>query len=155
MRAFFIITVLCGILQISSNVYADSNSIIGQWEEISSSPSQEELMNLVPRPKGIPANVQPEIVETKTKFIITEKSITTESTGLMSVNSEMPYSLEGNKIKFLFSSEDLEHVPDYQKQFITSYYIFRFEGDNLILTTNEIPGYGNRTITTVLKRIQS
>jgi len=158
MKTFFsaiVISILC--LQIPVNGYC-ADSLIGEWEVISQTPSQKELLAIANKPAGMP-NVNPadvNIIESKEKLIITDKSITTETVGEgMSGSDEQQYKVEGDKIIYVFPEPaPTTEFYKYAKQFYPKYISFKFEGENLILTTSEISGYQNKTIKKTLRRVK-
>jgi len=157
----FLWAVVLGALftQMPTCVYCETNSLIGEWEVVSQVPSQKELLSYTKKPAGFEGVNNDDVVvpETKQTVTITENNLINKTVGEgVNINDEEPYKLEGDKIIMIPPEGEAAESPFYvyAKQFIPAYTSFKFDGENLILTTSEIPGYQNKTITKVLKRIK-
>jgi|GEM_PF-1682212 len=158
MKVFLLIVVMSIVcLQILPYAYSDTNSVVGEWEVTSQSPTQKELMIISMKAMGM-QDVNPDevtFVEQSQQVIITEKSIKWESMGAgMGGSIESPCRIEGDKIKMIIEGEKSDALTNHINQFTPQHYVFKFEDGNLVLTTSEISGYENRTIIYKLKRIE-
>lgn len=127
--------------------------LIGKWKILKQLPPQSELTQFIMKAWGMPDDstaIYPDTTETIVVITANTISFVTKSLGAFGDQS-IPYIVKDDTL--ILSQLETNFLTQKMEPFFPAFYYYHFAGEQLVLKSNPIKGYQNRSITYFLSKL--